>query len=271
MEDPLARHRIRLALSGTLLISTAWLAFAQTRPQFEVAVVKQVIRQNEPERANRSKTDVSFVGTAGNPFKIYGSRVMIQGTALSLITAAYQVKSYQVTNVPGWADSSIYAVTAKAEGDSVPELDQVRLMLQSLLADRFGLRLHDDTKEMNVYRLTPGKKSSGLKPAGAGETFNWKMTKGQDGTLRSTATRESIGDFVQLVGVSADRPVIDRTGLTGYIDYDIVISASDARSQDDVDRAILDAVQDQLGLKLEPAKEPVKVLVVDRIEKPSGN
>jgi uncharacterized protein (TIGR03435 family) len=254
-----------------LLIGTAGLAFAQTRPQFEVAAVKQVIRQNEAERTNRSKTDVSFVGTAGNPFKISGSRVTIQGTALSLITAAYEVKPYQVTNVPGWADSLVYSVTAKAEGDSVPELGEVRLMLQSLLADRFGLQLHDDTKDMNVYRLIPGRKSSGLKPAGADEMFSWKLTGQQDGTLRSTATRESIGDFVQLVGVSADRPVIDRTGTSGYIDYDIIISPPDARSQDDVDRAILDAVRDQLGLKLEPAKEPVKVLVVDRIERSSGN
>lgn len=253
------------------MLSAGRLAVAQTRPQFEVAAVNQVIRQNEAERANRSKTDVSFVGTAGNPFKISGSRVMIQGTALSLITAAYQMKPYQVTNAPGWADSSIYSIAAKAEGDSVPEPGQVRLMLQSLLADRFRLQLHDDTKEMNVYRLTTSKKTSGLKPAGAEETFSWKLTKGLDGTLRSTATRESIGDFVQLVGVSADRPVIDRTGVSGYIDYDIIISAADARNQDDVDRAILDAVRDQLGLKLEPSKEPVKVVVVDRIERPSEN
>ena len=72
--------------------------------------------------------------------------------------------------------------------------------------------------------------------------------------MRSKATKESIGDFVQLVGVSADRPVIDRTGLTGDIDYDILISQQDARNQDDVNHAIIDAVTEQLGLELEPAK-----------------
>jgi hypothetical protein len=70
--------------------------------------------------------------------------------------------------------------------------------------------------------------------------------------LRSKATKEPIGDFVKLVGVSADRPVLDKLGIKGYIDYDIIIYTQDARNNDDVNRAILDAVKDQLGLKLEP-------------------
>lgn len=89
--------------------------------------------------------------------------------------------------------------------------------------------------------------------------------------MRSKATRESMGDFVQLVGVSADRPVIDKTGLTGDIDYDILISPQDARNQDDVNHAIIDAVVEPLGLKLEPAKDPIEMLLVDRVEKPSAN
>lgn len=89
--------------------------------------------------------------------------------------------------------------------------------------------------------------------------------------MRSKATRESIGDFVQLVGVSTDRPVIDKTGVTGYIDYEILVSQQDARTVDDVNRAIVDAVKEQLGLKLEPAKDPIEMLVVDRVQKPSEN
>jgi uncharacterized protein (TIGR03435 family) len=244
---------------------------AQTKPAFDVASVKQVVNPNERERTDRSKTDTSFLGKAGNPFQISGTRVMIQGTALSLITAAYDIQPYQVMNAPSWADSLIYAVTAKAEGDTAPKLDQVRLMMQSLLADRLRLQLHSEKKKMNVYHLTPRKKSNGLKRAGADEAFDWKLTPNPNGTLRSVGTRESIGDFVRLVGVSADRPVIDKTGVTGFIDYDITINAQDLRSQDDVNRAILDAVKDQLGLKLEPVKDAVNVFVIDRIEKPSEN
>jgi uncharacterized protein (TIGR03435 family) len=77
----------------------------------------------------------------------------------------------------------------------------------------------------------------------------------------------------QLTGpdVSADRPVIDKLGMTGDIDYDIIIYTQDARSQDDVNRAILDAVKDQLGLKLEPAKDAIERLVVESAAKASEN
>ena len=266
-------RRVICTVAPAILLFTACRpVVAQTKPEFEVASVKHVVNPKEPERAARSKTDTSFLGKAGNPFQISGTRVMIQGTALSLITAAYDVQPYQVTNAPAWADSLIYSVTAKAEGDKVPTIDQVRLMMQWLLADRFQMQLHPDTTEMNVYYLAPAKKNIGLKPTAPDETFDWKLARTADGSLRSTGIRESIGDFVRLVGVSADRPVIDKTGITGYIDYDIIINLpADARSQDDLNRAILDAVKDQLGLKLEPVKEAVKILAVDRIEKPSEN
>ncbi|HWF09687.1 MAG TPA: hypothetical protein VG297_14555 [Bryobacteraceae bacterium] len=87
----------------------------------------------------------------------------------------------------------------------------------------------------------PGKKNIGLKQAGPDETFQWKLSPAEGGMLRSKATKEPIGNFVKL-------------GMTGYIDYDIVIYTQDARSQDDVNRAILDAVKDQLGLKLDPRR-----------------
>ena len=94
--------------------------------------------------------------------------------------------------------------------------------------------------------------------------------------MRSKATKESIGDFVQLVGVSTDRPVIDKTGIAGDIDYDILISlpegrGPEVRSPEETNRAIVYAVIDQLGLKLESAKDRVEMVVVDRVEKPSAD
>ncbi len=153
----------------------------------------------------------------------------------------------------------------------VPTQEQVRPMLQALLADRFQLKLHRETKELPVYHLVQAKKSGFFKPAGADEKFTWNLTPEPGGTLRSKATKESIGDFVQLTGVSADRPVIDKTGLTGDIDYEILINQDGVKTQDDVNRAIIDAIKDQLGLKLEPAKDPIEVLIVGRVEKPSAD
>ena len=247
------------------VVVSAWsVAYGQTT-EFEVASVKQI----EPLQPDRP--DLSFVGTSGKPFKIVGNRVTVNGTLHALVAAAYSVKEYQVLAAPNWADTLRYTIVAKSPGDTVPTQDQVRLMLQSLLADRFQLKFHPGAKEMAVYHLRQVKKSSLLKPAAADETFSWNISAGAGGTVRSKATKESIGDFVQLVGVSADRPVIDKTGLTGDIDYDISITPPAGGSFDEVNRAIIYAVMDQLGLKLEPARDTMEVLVVDRVDKPSEN
>ena len=234
--------------------------------EFEVASLKQLDRQME-----KGQQDLSFVGKSGKLFQITGNRITIQGTLRKLISAAYDVKDYQIAGTPEWGGTLVYALTAESPGDAVPTQEQVRPMLKALLAERFQLKLHRDTKELPVYHLAMVKKSNFLKPAGADETFHWDLTPGPGGTLRSKATRESIADFVQLVGVSADRPVVDKTGLTGDIDYDILITAPDGRTPEDVNRAILYAVIDQLGLKLESTKAPVDVFVIDHVEKPTAN
>jgi uncharacterized protein (TIGR03435 family) len=259
-----ARKRL-LAVAGPLLIGAL-----AAGAEFDVASVKQLERSLNP-----GQQDLSFVGKSGKPINIAGNRITMRGTLRALIAAAYDIKDYQISAAPSWAGVLVYDVVGKAPGDSAPTQDEVRPMFQALLTDRFHLKIHRETKIMPVYNLMPGKKTIGLKAAGPDETFRWGLNVQPDGTLRSKATKESIGDFVQLVGASADRPVLDKTGVTGYIDYDILIATPEAReglrNQDDTNKAILDAVKDQLGLKLEPAKEPVELLVVDRAERPSEN
>ncbi len=261
-----------LAAACLVLLPGAASVWGQTSPvtasEFDVASVKQLEQSMQP-----GQHDLSFVGTAGRPFKIAGNYVTIRGTLRALMTAAYSNKSYQILALPEWADRLIFEVAAKTPGESEPTQDAVRPMLQRLLDDRFQLKLHHDMKEMQVYHLVQTKKSSAFKAAEPGETFSWKLTPSPNGTLRSQATKESIGDFVQLVGVSADLPVIDKTGITGEIDYDITISLpqGERRSPEETDREIIYAVVDQLGLKLEKTKDMVDVLVVDSVEKPSSN
>jgi len=248
-----------------LLIAGCHLVCGQTSSEFDVASVKQV------ETLRPGTPDLSFVGKSGKPFHIEGHRVGVRGTLRALIADAYGVKEYQVSAAPPWADTLIYEITAATSGDAVPTQDQVRPMLQSLLADRFQLKVHPDTKELPLYHLRQVKKSNLLKPAGPDETFSWKLSNTPDGLLRSKATKESIGDFVQLVGVSTDRPVIDKTGITGDIDYDILIAPPEGKGPEDVNRAIVYAVIDQLGLKLESVKDSIAILVVDKADKPSAN
>lgn len=250
-----------------LIVCIATISPAQTvksRAEFEVASVKPLDIQEKGQ-------NLSFVGNGDKPFQIAGNRVAIRGTLKSLIMAAYDVWTYQVSGEPEWADSVIYTVTAKTEGETAPTQDQARPMLQALLADRFQLKLHHEGREMPVYHLVAAKKNIGLKQAGPNETFSWKLSQAEGNMLRSKATKEPIGDFVKLVGVSADRPVLNKLDLKGDIDYDILIYTQDAKNNDDLNRAILDAVKDQLGLKLEPARDSVDVLVVDTAEKASEN
>jgi uncharacterized protein (TIGR03435 family) len=256
---------------------------AQPRPSFEVATVKQL--DNEQPKYPGG-TDLSFVGTSGNPFKISGNRITLNGTLHAFVAAAYSVKDYQVSGAPSWADSLMFNITALSPGDAVTQ-DQARIMLQSLLADRFQVKFHRDSKVLPVYYLVQSKSSKMFTPAGADETFSWKVTQEPGGLMRSKATNESIGDFVQLVGASADRPVIDKTGITGFIDYDILFEpgrtpkaagpsvegggGKTPPNQEDLNRAVLDAIQDQLGLKLQSAKDAVEILVIDHAEQPSEN
>jgi uncharacterized protein (TIGR03435 family) len=265
------RSLVRSAsLTALCLIFSASAALIVAQPTsataFDVASVKQL-----EQSLQLGQPDLSFVGTSGKPFKIAGNRVTIRGTLHALMADAFGVKDYQISALPPWADRLLYAITATTPGENEPTQDQVRPMLRALLADRFQLKLHRETKEMAVYHMVQVKKSSLFKPAVPGETFSWNLTPGPGGTLRSKATKESIADFVQLVGVSTDKPVIDKSGITGDIDYDILISLPEGehRSLEDTNRAIVYAVVDQLGLKLESAKDAVEILVIDHVEKPS--
>jgi uncharacterized protein (TIGR03435 family) len=159
---------MRHPVLASLLIAGCRLACGQTSSEFDVASVKQLDQTGRP-----GGPDLSFVGTSGKPFHIAGHRVGVRGTLHALIADAYGVKEYQVSAVPQWADTLICEIAATISGDAVATQDQVRPMLQSLLADRFQLKVHPETKEMSLYRLRQVKKSNLLKPAGPDETSNW--------------------------------------------------------------------------------------------------
>jgi uncharacterized protein (TIGR03435 family) len=188
-------------------------------------------------------------------------------TLKSLIGRAYAVKDFQVAG-PDWISSLAYNVEATmppATPDPV-----VAQMLQSLLADRFQLQLKRSTQETPVYALVVGKNGPKLKPAQGSETSTaWK------GGLKATALTAQ--QLCNLLGKMLNRPVVDQTGLTGT--YDIAFeftpdpTLSPAMSKmaaeaamagrDSMDSSIFTAVQEQLGLRLEPRKLPMDKLIVE--------
>jgi uncharacterized protein (TIGR03435 family) len=202
-----------------------------------------------------------------------GPRLTLEAWApADLIMEAYDLKRYQVASAPPVTDF-YYDVAAKAEGDGTPTKAGIRLMLQTLLANRFNLKFHRETRELPVYAMVIGK--SGVKFKESPPEKPFKSYGGVNGRNQymeiSQATMEMLADRLGSDGI--DRPVIDKTGLTGK--YEIRLEATpefriNNNPQPD-DLRIFDAIQQQLGLKLEPQKAGIEVLVVDHMDKPSAN
>lgn len=210
-------------------------------------------------------------------FSSSGSRLTLEGyNRMLLIMEAYNLKNYQVSWAPGAGSQEdvYYDIVAKAEGDGAPTKSEFCRMLQTLLAQRFNLKVHFESREMPVYALTVGRSGPKFKQS-APETSEAGLfgVHGRNQTI--TMPRESMESLADDISnsFSVNRPVVDRTGLTGT--YDIKLEATPEfrieRNPQPEDISVFTAIQDQLGLKLEPTKAAVQVLVIDHIENPSAN
>ena len=194
----------------------------------------------------------------------------------SMIVYAYDLKGgYQVPVTPAlsaFGDKS-YDIEAEVDDGRTPTKTEFREMLKSLLADRFNLKVHDDMRNIDVYELSVGKNGPKFKESAPGEKFyGLNGVNGRNQTL--TLTAGPIDDLVGILQVFTGRPVLDKTGLTGT--YDIQFEATpqfriDQNPDDAHDISALTAVKEQLGLKLQAAKDPVNVIIVDHVEEPSAN
>ena len=240
---------------------------ADANPAFEVATIK-------PSDPNRP----------GKLFSIRGTEVItINTTVNDLITFAYGVHVRQVTGAPAWVDSDKFDINGKPEGGALPNLNQFKVMIQKLLADRFQLAFHRDKKELTVYALTVGKNGPKLTKSESNGTVPALLFRGLGNLPGRNATMEEFAGVMQ--GAVLDRPVIDQTGIKGRYDFQLLWTPDEtqfaalrgpgpqpappagAETQPD----LFTAIQQQLGLKLESTKAPTEVFVVDKIEKPSGN
>jgi uncharacterized protein (TIGR03435 family) len=207
-----------------------------------------------------------------------GPTLTLEGyNAVGLIVEAYNLKYYQInlpkTPVRGAEADTFYNITAKAEGDGTPTKDEFRRMLQTLLVERFHLKFHRERKELAVYALVLGKNGPKLKESAVNAAFSgFHGVNGRNQNITLTkASSEMVAGEIQ--NYLMDRPVLDQTGLTGTYDIKLEATPEFRINQDPQpgDVSIFTAVQATLGLKLEARKADVEVIVVDRIEKPTGN
>jgi uncharacterized protein (TIGR03435 family) len=203
-------------------------------------------------------------------FAASGPRVSFTGYTLSgLIMYAYDVRNYQISGGPGWMASDTFTIMAKTEGDAARETAEIRTMLQSLLAERFGVKLHRETKEAKVYVLSSAKTGPTLTPSTARRTT---MQMGPGHLMMGKATTSQMASLLSSV---LSRPVLDQTGITG--EFDFTLDSPDINMgrmvplEDVPGPSIFTAIQEQLGLKLEPSKGRIEILAIDSAVKPLDN
>ena len=277
-----------LAVAFTLHAQTDWQTNAGGKKQFEAASVK-------PETEFRPPPFPLDNGNAFTP----GGRFSAVFTVMTYLQFAYKVRFSQQqvqamrAKLPKWVFSDLFAIEAKADG--LPTKDQFRLMMQSLLAERFHLQVHFENQETAVYALTlvkPGKMGPKLRLHSEGPpcenspptTFPPQcyatMANMKDGEIHMgsrATTMNLLAESLPGPGTGIDRPVVDQTGITGEIDFELSYrnenpnAAPGPTPAADPGPTALDALREQLGLKLEPARLPLRVLVVDRIDRPSDN
>jgi uncharacterized protein (TIGR03435 family) len=283
-------------------------------PAFEVASVKPGTPPT-PVDLGGGRMTVRFSGCSGGPGTADPGRLSCVNTSLAnLITNAYNLKRDQgQAGFPGWMEDTRFDVLAKIPAGTTRE--ELRLMEQNLLAERFKLAVHFEKKEMQVFELTVGRNGPKLKespptldpPADAAPSMPSTIGKPPrdadgfpvmprrsgmasmsttNGRVRLTFTDETVEQFVSMLSSQLSRPVTDLTGLKGKYDITLTCSADSlgmtpmragaasppdgaASPALDLEPAptLFEAVQQQLGLKLEQRKGPVDILIVDHVEK----
>jgi uncharacterized protein (TIGR03435 family) len=212
---------------------------------------------------------------------VSGSSVTVHAsTLLNLITDAYNIKEYQVAGATGWMTLDRFDIAARAPGDVAPPTDQIRLMLQTLLAERFQLKLRRETREMSIYAVVADKGGHKLKGNSSTGPTMFMGRQGENSQMKFTGTPlDAFAEMItRLPGV--DRPAFDKTGLTGRYDFELTLAPFTLRVPPDPaapavtgpsGESLFTAIEEQLGLKLESQKAPVEVLVIERVERPSEN
>jgi uncharacterized protein (TIGR03435 family) len=254
---------MRVALAAFV----ACVALCQTSaPSFEVASVKP--------------SDGHF----GIDMKTYPNRLSSTCNAHELIVAAYSMERWQVIGGPAWLSTDLFEVDAKTSEDLSRDTDRVlalgrpaprrmMLMLQTLLAERFNLKVHRETREDNVFTLVVAK--GGPKLQAPKDTSRSYIGYGRTGTPQAMAityTMQGVNAPMAQLAHSLEgnmhRPVSDQTGLQG--NYDFRLEYGDDSTTGDAP-ALSTALEDTAGLKLNTGKGPVEYLVVDHVDKPSPN
>jgi uncharacterized protein (TIGR03435 family) len=237
---------------------------ASVDPSFDVATIKPTPAGQQGSRINVNNTGQFSTGNT---------------TFRELVIFAYNLHPDQIQGLPGWASEEHYDIVGKPDHEGMGNDRQIRSMLKKLLAERFGLVTHSEKKELTAYTLNLGKTGHKLTANTSGVNLPGFGGRGPGSIGVRNSTMEQFAGFLQARVV--DRPVVDKTGLSGKYDFTLTwrpdqlapagpnapVPPADLESRAD----IFGAMQEQLGLRFQSEKTAVDILVIDKAAKPSDN
>lgn len=229
-------------------------------PGWEVVSVKA----RDPNEISNSQS----TGMKGRQY------TMVNRTVEGMLLFAYGMHKTEIVGGPSWIATERWDVQGVPDVPGHPNLKQAQILTRKVLEERFGLKVHKETKEMAVYAISVAK--GGEKMARSvgylnGPPDETESSNGGQVTMRMT--NMSMGEFAPDLGYFLDRPAVDQTGLTGRYDFLLKWTADESKAPTDgsAPPGLFTAIQQQIGLKLDPAKAPVDVLIVDAVERASAN
>jgi uncharacterized protein (TIGR03435 family) len=234
-------------------------------PGVEVATIKQALDQ------------------PGRYFRVEQRRLSIANNDVKrMICWAYDIHPEQVIGAPEWTETERFDITAIPDGEGQPNYYQYKAMLQKLLADRFKLKFHHDSKVFSVFVVTVAKGGPKMTPTAIDDP-NAQPGMFFSGNGVWPGSNISMKDFANMMQRNIlDRPVVDRTGLKGRYDFLLKYTPDETQARatglgaapaerTDQPPDLFTAVQQELGMKLESTKAAVETYVIDHVERPSGN
>jgi uncharacterized protein (TIGR03435 family) len=241
-----------LAQTPTSIVPMA----ADAHPSFAVAAIK-------PHDPNSNRQGFT---AKGDRFTAWNQ------TVSSLIMIAYAVHPHQIADAPDWLGHTPYDIEGKPDFAGEPSFHQQQEMIQKLLADRFKLQFHREKRELSVYAIRLAKGGPKVTPAVDPNHQPDQDANGHGAEMTQTYTSVSMADFVLGMQFFLDRPLVDQTGLPGRYDIKLRYTSDEAHATDpNAPPGLFTAIQEQLGLKLEPVKASTDVFVIDHVERPSEN
>jgi uncharacterized protein (TIGR03435 family) len=227
-------------------------------PDWEVVTVKPT----DPTVTNAS------TGMEGRQF------VLTNRSVETLLLVGYSVHKKQIVDAPDWVRTERWDIRGVPDVPGQPSIRQMQALTRKLLAERFGLVTHMEKREMEVYALTVAKGGAKMTPSAGDPNGVPNENDRENGGQRTMQSANmSMADFALIMTYFMDRPVVDQTGLTGRYDFRFQWTFDESRAPVDGSAApgVFTAIQEQLGLKLEPVKTATDVLVIDKVEQPSAN